>query len=340
VGTLAERDVTGLLSVVAEIAVLDNVRPFPPDLLRRLGGLVGGADVFYSELDRLRQRSIFEASSEGDESDAPSEDEAREYFRLVNQHPVCSHRTRTDDWTSVLKVSDFSSQRDFERTEIWNELYRHDGVRYWMDVGIAPSGPRTRVFIFTRGDCDFDEHDRLVLELLQPHLQQRYDHARTAADAADALATLEQGGTDDFYGVVLCSDTGVMEFASPRSRQLLASYFGSERVNLPEALHAALRGSRDTVSIERDGQRLTVRAARSGGRLILLLGERDARLDRLTPRQLEILEQVASGATDAAVGAVLGVAATTVKKHLEQIYERLDVHTRTAATALFLSPRH
>jgi DNA-binding NarL/FixJ family response regulator len=83
-----------------------------------------------------------------------------------------------------------------------------------------------------------------------------------------------------------------------------------------------------------------VRAARSAGILLLLLGERDARLDRLTPRQLEILEHVASGATDAAVGAALGVASLTVKKHLEQIYERLDVHTRTAATALFLSPRH
>jgi hypothetical protein len=194
VRTLAERDVTGLLSVVAEIAVLEDVRLFPPDLLRRLGDLVGGADVFYCELDRLRQRSIVEASSEGDESDAPSEDKAREYFRLVNEHPVCSHRTRTDDWTSVLKVSDFSSQRDFERTEIWNELYRHDGVRYWMDVGIAPSGPRTRVFIFTRGDCDFDEHDRLVLDLLQPHLQQRYDQ-RFPTRIATALVALSAAVT-------------------------------------------------------------------------------------------------------------------------------------------------
>lgn len=338
--TLAERDVTGLLSAVAEIAVLDDVRPFPPDLLRRLGELVGGADVFYSELDRLQQRSIFEATSEGDESDAPSEEEARRYFRLVNEHPVCSRRTRADDWTSVLKVSDFVSQRDFERTEIWNELYRDDSVRYWMDVGIAPTGPRTRVFIFTRSDSNFDERDRLVLELLQPHLQQRYDQTRTAAEAADALATLEEGGTDAFYDVVLCSDSGVMEFASPRSRNLLATYFGSENGNLPQGLRAALHRSRDTVSIERDGRRLTVRAARSAGMLLLLLGEQDGRLDRLTPRQLEILEQVASGATDAAVGAVLGVAPTTVKKHLEQIYERLDVHTRTAATALFLSPGH
>jgi DNA-binding CsgD family transcriptional regulator len=337
--TLAERDVKALLSVIAELAVLDDVRPFPTDLLRRTGDLIGGAEVSYSELDRLRQRSIFQASSDGDESDAPSDDEARAYFRLANEHPVCSRRAAADDWTSVLKVSDFSSQREFERTEIWNELYRHSDVRYWMDVGIAPTGLQTRVFIFTRSDRDFDERDRLVLELLQPHLQQRYDRTRTAAEAADALATLEEGGTDAFYDVVLCSNGGVMEFASPRSRRLLATYFGSENGSLPEGLRAALRKPRGTVSVERAGRRLTVRAARSAGMLLLLLGEQDARLDRLTRRQLEILEQVASGATDAAVGAVLGVTATTVKKHLERIYEQLNVHTRTAATAVFLSSR-
>jgi DNA-binding CsgD family transcriptional regulator len=339
VRTLAERDVTDVLSVVAEIAVLDDARPFPPYLLRRLGELVGGADVAYSELDRSRQLSIFYARSDSDESDA-SGDGARDYFRLAHEHPVCSRRTRIDDWTSVLKASDFASQRDFERTQIWNELYRHEGIRYWMDVGIAPTGPRTRVFVFTRGDRDFDERDRLVLALLQPHLQQRYDHTRTAAEAADALATLEEEGTDSFHDVVLSSESGVIEFASPRSRRLLATYFGAANGTLPQGLRAALRRSYDTVSIERDGRRLTVRAARSAGMLLLLLGEHDARLDRLTHRQLEILEQVASGATDAAVGGVLGVAPTTVKKHLERIYERLDVHTRTAASALFLSSRH
>jgi DNA-binding NarL/FixJ family response regulator len=73
--------------------------------------------------------------------------------------------------------------------------------------------------------------------------------------------------------------------------------------------------------------------------LLLLLGEHDARLDCLTRRELEILEQVASGATNAEVASVLGVASATVKKHLEKIYERLNVHTRTAASAVFLSRR-
>jgi DNA-binding CsgD family transcriptional regulator len=335
--TLAERDVKDLLSVVADLAVLDDLLPFPPHLLRRVGELMGGADVSYSVLDRARQRSMFQAGSDGFQSDASTDGEDREFFRLVGEHPLCSRRTRYDEWTSVLKVSDFSSQRDFERTEIWNELYRGEEVRYWMDVGIAPTGSQTRMFIFTRGNRDFDERDRLVLELLQPHLQRRHDHTSTAAESADALATLEEGRADNFYDVVLCSEGGVVEFASRRSRHLLATYWGSENGSLPPGLRAALRGSSRAVSADRDGRRLIVRAARSAGMLLLLLGERDARLDRLTPRQLEILQQIASGATDAAAGAVLGVAATTVKKHLEQIYERLGVHTRTAASAVFLS---
>src|SRR5712691_8262884 len=312
---LAERDVKALLSVVADLVALDDARPFPPDLLRRAGELVGGADVSYREADRLRQRSIVQASPDGGESDDPFEDEVRD-LRLADARPACSRGVRVDDWTSVLKVSDFSSRRNVKRT-----------------------ATRTRMFIFTRTDRDFDERDRLVLELLQPHLQQRYDHARTAAEAADALATLEEGGTDAFYEVVLCSERGMMEFASPRSRRILATYFGSENGSLPRGLRAALRGTGGVVSVERDGRRLTVRATRSAGMLLLLLGARYAGLDCLTRRQLEILEQVASGATDAEVGSVLGVASTTVKKHFEKIYERLNVHTRTAASAVFLSRR-
>ena len=82
------------------------------------------------------------------------------------------------------------------------------------------------------------------------------------------------------------------------------------------------------------GGRLTVRTARVDELVVLLLGEQDARVERLTPRQREILALVAEGMTDAQIGERLGIAAATVKKHLEAVYERLDVHNRTAAAAL------
>jgi DNA-binding CsgD family transcriptional regulator len=334
VRTLAERDIQALLSVVTELAALDDARPFPPELLHHAGELVGNADVSYCELDRARKRFIFAADEYGEHfGPQPAELDER-FFSLVGQHPVCSRRTKHDDWTTVRMVTDFATQRVFERTEFWNELCRDGGSRYWMDVGITPSGPKTHVFIFNRVQRDFDERDRLLVELLQPYLQRRFDAVATAAEAAGALATLEEGADDAVSDVVLCSGNGVIEFASRKSRRLLAAYFHDVNGRLPGELLAALRGPDGVVSAERDGRRLTVRAARSAGMLLLLLGEHDARLELLTRRQLEILTQVASGATDATVGAALGIAGTTVKKHLEQIYTRLGVHTRTAATAL------
>ncbi len=337
--TLPERDVAALLSVTGELAALDDGLPFPPHLLERLGELVGGCDVAYNELDRARERSVFLATSDGETSDGgeATDDEMREVFRLLRGHPVCGRRKVAGEWTSVLKVSDFLSLRQFQRTEIWTEFYRDVPLNYWIDVGLEPTGARTRMFLFTRARRDFDERDRLVLELLQPHLQKRYDDVMRAAEAANALTMLEEDGTDNLHDIVLCNSAGVIEFASRRSRRLLAAYFQSENGHLPESLRAALPSSGSLV-LERRGRRLTIRAARSAGMLVLLLGEEDLRLDELTARQLEILQHVAQGLTDAEVGVALDIAPATVKKHLEQIYDRLGVHTRTAAAALISPP--
>ena len=52
----------------------------------------------------------------------------------------------------------------------------------------------------------------------------------------------------------------------------------------------------------------------------------------LTSREREVLDLVATGATNAAVAEALVVSPGTVKKHLDNIYAKLGVSTRTAAT--------
>jgi DNA-binding NarL/FixJ family response regulator len=235
-------------------------------------------------------------------------------------------------------VSDFATQRELRRTEIWDELYKDADVNYWIDVGLRPTGSQTRMFIFTRGRGDFDERDRLVLELLQPHLQQRSDRVRLAAEAAGALASLAEQDADDPNHIVLCSSRGVIEFASPQSRRLLESYLQCTNGRLSEPVLRALEHRQQPFVVQREGRRLTLRAAHSAGFLVLLLGEEDMGLDRLTPRQRAILEHVAHGDTDAQIASGIGIAPSTVNKHLENIYHRLGVHTRTAAAAL-ISPR-
>ncbi|HYO20526.1 MAG TPA: LuxR C-terminal-related transcriptional regulator [Dermatophilaceae bacterium] len=51
----------------------------------------------------------------------------------------------------------------------------------------------------------------------------------------------------------------------------------------------------------------------------------------LTPRQLELLRRVAVGDTNRQVGRDLGLSEGTVRKHMEDIYARLEVHSRTEA---------
>jgi DNA-binding NarL/FixJ family response regulator len=54
----------------------------------------------------------------------------------------------------------------------------------------------------------------------------------------------------------------------------------------------------------------------------------------LTLRESEVLYWVAKGKTNRDIGDILGASPATVKKHLERVYEKLGVETRTAAAAL------
>jgi DNA-binding CsgD family transcriptional regulator len=54
---------------------------------------------------------------------------------------------------------------------------------------------------------------------------------------------------------------------------------------------------------------------------------------RLTAREREVVELVAEGMTNAEVARALWLSPGTVRKHLENAYEKLEVHTGTAAVA-------
>jgi DNA-binding CsgD family transcriptional regulator len=57
---------------------------------------------------------------------------------------------------------------------------------------------------------------------------------------------------------------------------------------------------------------------------------------QLTAREREVLAWVARGKTNAEIARLLWLAPGTVRKHLENVYAKLGVSTRTAAVARFL----
>ncbi|HSI56602.1 MAG TPA: response regulator [Ideonella sp.] len=54
----------------------------------------------------------------------------------------------------------------------------------------------------------------------------------------------------------------------------------------------------------------------------------------LTPRETEVLSWLAKGKTNRDIGEILGLSPRTVNKHLEHIFQKLGVETRSAAAAL------
>ena len=65
----------------------------------------------------------------------------------------------------------------------------------------------------------------------------------------------------------------------------------------------------------------------------------DGWADALTTRENEVLRWLAHGKTDAEIAALLGLSPRTVQKHLQHIYVKLGVETRTAAVMRALQAR-
>lgn len=54
---------------------------------------------------------------------------------------------------------------------------------------------------------------------------------------------------------------------------------------------------------------------------------------QITQRQAEVLHWIAEGKSNGEIATILGCSINTVKAHLKDIFQRLGLHSRSAATA-------
>lgn len=66
-------------------------------------------------------------------------------------------------------------------------------------------------------------------------------------------------------------------------------------------------------------------------RLSSLLQEGDSPQNELTPRELEVLQELVTGKTNQEIGLSMGVSEKTVEKHLRRIFEKMGVVSRVDA---------
>ena len=113
---------------------------------------------------------------------------------------------------------------------------------------------------------------------------------------------------------------------------LRAGAFGYVDLALaPEGLRRTLLGAlRGEPAFPRESLGTWMREGRVPGRRMV----RGSRVDRLTSRQTEIVNLIASGATDKEIGVALGIRTATAQKHVANLLRRLGVANRAAAVGL------
>ncbi len=181
--------------------------------------------------------------------------------------------------------------------------------------------------------------------------------ARMAAHMLAARQARQARNALDAYGhatiaVRLSADRAQLVWQTPLARRWLPAYFDSPPDVLPQALLQWLQAA----AALPQGQEMRPLTVASGARqLVCALQGRTADDDwllvlrevsdaatveatmqafRLTLRESEVLYWVVKGKTNRDIGDILGSSPATVKKHLERIYEKLGVETRTAAASM------
>jgi DNA-binding CsgD family transcriptional regulator len=159
----------------------------------------------------------------------------------------------------------------------------------------------------------------------------------SASDAARllaaALAELSRADEHDTRGVILLGADHEVDFASPPALRLLREFFPAEpSARVPAEIAEWLDGGAAERLIRRHGVRRLI-IERNANSLVF---QEQHDTGRLTERECDVLSWVARGKTNAEIAELLRLAPSTVRKHLENVYAKLGVSTRTAAVARFL----
>ena len=180
--------------------------------------------------------------------------------------------------------------------------------------------------------------------------------ARIAAHVQNARQMRQARSALDAFGqatVAVRAAGGKLVWQTPLARRLMNDYFANPEHVAPEELiawiaaaHAARHDGREAQSLLiADGSRRLLASFhdQTGDDewLVVLREENDASAVesliaafRLTQREAEVLYWVVQGKTSKDIGDILGSSPRTVNKHLEHVFEKLGVETRTAAANL------
>jgi DNA-binding CsgD family transcriptional regulator len=278
------------------------------------------------------------------------------FDRHFREHPLVRfHGSHPGGPTQ--RISDCMSAGAFRNSALHADYYRRIGINYVMALPLWIDQENVISIVFNRNHADFKDGERAVLDAVRRPLAAMYRNLVAREEAGVGLKRMSHLASDGGW-LMMHVNTGRRILDAPAAAlRLLLQFFPHDSANrgaqIPEALSEWLSHSRswglDRPAINRGehftttrfGVKLTVHfvpdtECASSGYLVLKserFAPQPAHLKQLpvTERERQILALVAAGKTNAEIAAVLAISPRTVQKHLEHIFQKLGVETRTAA---------
>jgi DNA-binding NarL/FixJ family response regulator len=147
------------------------------------------------------------------------------------------------------------------------------------------------------------------------------------ADRAEGAVLLGEGKLDAALRVLRRASAGWQQMDAP---------YESARVRALIAQALRSLGDSETAGLEFEAARRvfdSLGAAPDVARVDALLGSERPRSDGLSAREVDVLRLLAAGRTNRAIASELGISERTVDRHVSNIFSKLDVSSRVAATA-------
>ncbi len=357
-------DTKNLHQGIQKLYALHNLDTFGVDALSILNQLVPG-EIPTFHFTRVRERQILSTFLPGCPGFTPEMERA--IHQHFSEHPLV-HRM-PQSLNGAYKISDFISQKKLHSFEgLYQQFLRLLDVEDQMCVFLpnANSGSWCKLgqadetlvgFSLHRTQRNFTERDRLILNLLHPHLFQAYSNVQHYQQLQQELSQLQQ--SFNYLGLVIFDAKGRVQSIAPQAILWLENYFAkpTQFHQLPDHLWswvkhqiAELTKKPDLpkaclpLRIQQTGKALVIRLVveQLGARYLLLLEEQtltpmnSLALLGLSQRETEVLSWVMQGKDNKAIAAHLSINVSTVRKHLESIYCKFGVHSRTEAIAIAL----
>jgi DNA-binding CsgD family transcriptional regulator len=298
-------------------------------IVDRLPGLAGGDGAILSEWDPRRDESRIYSS---DRSVAATRLRSLDAYRSILErggHPIVARWQSSPD-AGAIRMSDVIDRRSFHHLELFDGFLRPHGIERSLGVrnteGVFDTDGGFDLALYRTGSrtSDFTERDAALLVQVGIHVRRVLQRADVQPLVIASIARL--GLTRREAEVAAWIVAGKTNVEIARTLSLAPGTVKKHLDNVYRRLSIQTRTQVAILVMEARWRAADTTSPRRSPGLVNPASP-------LTARETAVLALVADGHSSAAIAATLNVGSPTLKSHLDHIYRKLGVSTRTGAAA-------